>query len=269
MITTRPKRLGFGITSRERFDLERLAARVEALGYDELWTNDTRAGSGLATLAHCAVSTRELRLCVGVMALSEHDPVSIVDRVRSLALPLSRLTVGLGSGSSTSLDLVRDGVLAVREALPGAQLAVAAMGPRMCRLAGELADVVLLNWNTPDRVAWSRERIGEGAAAAGRPAPLVAAYVRVAIGPEATGRLQREAERYMKSSDAYRRAFETQTIDLGAIGIAADAPDGVAHAVRPYREVLDTTVVRGLPVTDDVDAWIRIAEAAAPGQGRR
>src|SRR5581483_3393424 len=46
---------------------------------------------------------------------------------------------------------------------------IAALGPAAARLAGEVADGVLLNWCPPERVAWARERIREGA---GRARPV-------------------------------------------------------------------------------------------------
>ena len=236
---------------------------MEELAYDEFWTNDTRTGSGFVILAEAARATERISLGIGVVGLSERDASTIVGEVERLALPLDRLVLGIGSGSSSSVELVREGATALRRSLPDLRLAIAAVGPRMCHLAGELADIVLLNWNTPERVAWSRDRVAEGAVAVGRRPPTVAAYVRVAIGPDAEKRLAREAENYKKGSAAYRRAFEEQRIDLSAIGIATEPAD-VAAPLRRYREVLDTTIARGLPATQDVDAWMEIAEAAAP-----
>ncbi|MFN2483806.1 MAG: LLM class flavin-dependent oxidoreductase [Candidatus Limnocylindria bacterium] len=254
-------RHGFGITSHPRRGLDRLAARIEELGYEELWSNDTSAGSGLSTLAPCAPSTQRLVLAVGVIGLSSRDPDSIAAEAVRLGLPLDRLVVGIGSGSSSSTELVRRGGQVVRRTLPGVPVAVAAVGPRMCRLAGEIADIVLLNWATPDRIAWSRARVAEGAASADRRTPTVAAYVRVAIGPDAEARLEREGERYRGSSPAYRAAFDARR---GGVGIAERSADGVADALRPYRAALDTVIVRAMPAADDVDAWLEIAEAGAP-----
>ena len=258
------KRLGFGIRAKpERPRLERLGARVEELRYDELWSNNPGTVSGLATLAECARGALRIDLGVGVVALSDRDPASIADEVRRYALPVERLVLGLGLGSSRSLDLVRAGVQAIRESVPGARICVAAMGPRMLALAGEVADVVLLNWLLPARISWSRERIAEGADRAGRETPRVAAYVRVAIGPGSAERLAREAERYRQSTPAYAAAFAAQEIDDSAIGIAARDASEVPDRLVPYREPLDTCIVRGLPASDDVDSWIEIAEAAA------
>src|ERR1700683_189371 len=45
---------------------------------------------------------------------------------------------------------------------------LAALGPQMLRLAGEIADGVLLNWATPERIAVSRELVDAGSARGGR-----------------------------------------------------------------------------------------------------
>ena len=58
--------------------------------------------------------------------------------------------------------------LAGRRDLPDAPVYMAALGPQMLRLAGEIADGALLNWATPERIAESRARIDEGSARAGR-----------------------------------------------------------------------------------------------------
>jgi alkanesulfonate monooxygenase SsuD/methylene tetrahydromethanopterin reductase-like flavin-dependent oxidoreductase (luciferase family) len=67
--------------------------------------------------------------------------------------------------------------------LPPAPVYLAALGPQMLRLAGEIADGALLNWATPERIAVSRERIDAGAARAGRDAGAVpmTMYIRVCV----------------------------------------------------------------------------------------
>lgn len=58
-----------------------------------------------------------------------------------------------------------------------------ALGPGMLRLAGELAAGAALNWCDPAQIAWSRERIAEGAARVGRdPAGVkVVEYIRICV----------------------------------------------------------------------------------------
>src|SRR5919204_161800 len=67
--------------------------------------------------------------------------------------------------------------------IAGTPVHLGALGPEMLRLGGELADGVDLNWCTPDQIAWSRERVAEGAARAGRdPAAVqVTEYIRVCV----------------------------------------------------------------------------------------
>jgi alkanesulfonate monooxygenase SsuD/methylene tetrahydromethanopterin reductase-like flavin-dependent oxidoreductase (luciferase family) len=67
--------------------------------------------------------------------------------------------------------------------LPSAPVYLAALGPQMLRLAGEVADGALLNWATPERIAVSRERIDAGAARAGRDPGAVpmTMYIRVCV----------------------------------------------------------------------------------------
>ena len=67
--------------------------------------------------------------------------------------------------------------------LPPAPVYLAALGPQMLRLAGEVADGVLLNWATPERIAVSRAQINTGAIRAGRDPGTVpmTMYIRVCI----------------------------------------------------------------------------------------
>lgn len=257
------RRYGFGITAADRPGLERLGAEIEALGYDELWANDTRRGSGPATLAACGRGARSIDLCVGVIGLSERGPRQIAAEIEQLDLPRARLVLGVGSGSSRSLALVEDGLAELRGLLPGVRLAVAAVGPGMLRLAGRVADVVLLNWAGPFRVAASRELIEAGAAEAGRASPRVAAYVRVAVGPGAQDRLQSAVEGYASAPFYAAQIAEQRT---GLIGVACEDLDDLPAAVAPYRVALDSCVIRALPDGDDVDAWLAVARAIAPAR---
>ena len=251
-----PHSLAFGITGGARPWLGELASALADLGYDAAWANDTPGHSGIAAVQGLA-EAHGLELGIGVVSVADHPPAAIVASVRASGVARSRLILGVGSGGSRSLGLVRDGVAALRPELPGVRLAVAALGPRMCELAGEIADVVLLNWATPGRIAWARERVAAGAARAERAMPIVAGYVRVAVGRGAASRLAAERNRYARIP-SYARMFEAEG---GAPGIAAESGRVVA-ALAPYREALDICVVRGLPAADTLGSWLAVAEAA-------
>jgi len=69
------------------------------------------------------------------------------------------------------------------DGLPPAPVYLAALGPQMLRLAGEVADGALLNWATPEHIAVSRTQVEAGAARAGRGPGTVpmAMYIRICI----------------------------------------------------------------------------------------
>ncbi len=253
-------RLGFAIVAGSRPGDDAIGPKLEALGYDGLWANDRPGLSGLETLGRCAAHTVGLELGVGVVALSHRSVASIAAEVAERSLPLDPLVLGVGSGGSRSLALVRDGATELRRLLPDVRVAIAALGPRMCHLGGEIADLVLLNWVLPDRILESRAWIADGAASAGHVPPRVASYVRVAIGRGAEERLAREQDRYLGRAPQYRAALGHQS---GLVGIAAADGSGIRDRLAPYREVLDETIVRGLPAGDSVEEWLAIAEAAA------
>lgn len=110
-------RLAFGLTAGRRPWLEELATAIEALGYDELWSNDVPGTSGLDTLAVVAGATRRLRLAVGAIALSRRSPAQVGAEVQAQGMPTERLTVGVGSGSWRSLHVVRAGIAQLRAEL--------------------------------------------------------------------------------------------------------------------------------------------------------
>jgi alkanesulfonate monooxygenase SsuD/methylene tetrahydromethanopterin reductase-like flavin-dependent oxidoreductase (luciferase family) len=249
-------KLHFGITGGARPWLGELAGSLKALGYEGAWANDIPGHPGIPA-AQGLAEAPGLTLGIGVVSLAEHPATAVAASVHGSGIAPSRLILGVGSGGSRSLALVRDGVAALRRELPDVRLAVAALGPRMCELGGEVADVVLLNWATPARIAWARERIAAGAARQERPMPAVAAYVRVAVGPDAVERLEKERRRYTRI-ESYARMFGAEG---GAPGIAR-ATGSVAGELRPYREALDICVVRGLPAADTLDGWLTVAEAA-------
>ena len=66
---------------------------------------------------------------------------------------------------------------------PRVPVLLGALGPQMLRLAGEAADGAALNWCTPEQIAWSRERVAEGAKRAGRdPADIqIVEYIRICV----------------------------------------------------------------------------------------
>lgn len=256
-------RRGFGIAAAlPREVVVAVAQQVEALGYYSLWVNDTPDGDGLAALSHAAGVTGRIRLGVGVIPLSRRTPESIIEETRQLRLPLDRLQLGVGSGSGPyALSRVRAGVRAVSGALD-TQVFVAALGPKMSRLAGAEADGVLFNWLTPD---WAHVSVGwvrEAAQQAGRRPPILAAYVRTALGADARGRLAREAQRYT-AVPAYGDHFQRMGTPAFDTAVTGETPAEIQAGLAAWEGVLDEVVVRSITAHDTVDETLALVRAAA------
>ena len=138
------------------------------------------------------------------------------------------------------------------------------MGPKMCALAGAEADGVFLNWMTPEKAAWARERVHEGAAEAGRRAAArVSATCASRSATDAGERLLKEESFYRQLHQGYIRHFEALGAPEGTVGIAADDPAEVADAARAPTSAIDHVVVRALAHAD-AESLGEVAEAAAP-----
>ena len=103
----------------------------------------------------------------------------------------------------------------------------------------------------------------EGAAQAGRSAPLVAAYVRVALGPSSLQRLRDEESHYRNINQAHRRHFEALDVPLGSVGVAASTRLQVLKGLAPYDSAVDLPIVR-LLAEESATSLRSAAIAAAP-----
>src|SRR5436305_11709147 len=152
-----------------------LATTVEDAGFDALFLPEVGARDTLATLAALAGETSRIRLATGVVPLPSRSAGLLASAAATVQERSGgRLILGLGTGPSApgALDRLRATVDAPRAAFDGGEgsvegtpvrsplplpgppaIWIAALGPRATRLAGEVADGVLLNWCTPERVA--------------------------------------------------------------------------------------------------------------------
>jgi alkanesulfonate monooxygenase SsuD/methylene tetrahydromethanopterin reductase-like flavin-dependent oxidoreductase (luciferase family) len=242
-----------------------LAARCEHLGYHSLWSNDEPAASGLKTVAHLAAAAPRIELGVGVLPLDRYQPARIAAEIERLGIDPEKLWIGIGSGQlHPQLDLLRRAIADLRESVPAeTRIVVAAMRPRLCRLGGALADGVLLNWMLFDHVAEARRWVQEGADEARRAAPILASYVRVAVGPGSLQRLRDEERHYRNIDERHRRHFEAMDVPLGGVGVAASTRPEVRGKLEPYQSALDLPIVRVL-ANPDATSLAAVADAAAP-----
>lgn len=261
-----PIRRGLGINAGLDAGLAReLAVTCERLGYHSLWSNDDPAAAGLETLAQFAAAAPRLELGVGILPLDRHQPVAIATEITRLGLDPAKLWVGIGPGQlSAPLDIMRRAVAELRELLPeGTRIVVAAMRPRLCRVGGAIADGVLLNWMLPAQAAMARRWVREGADEVNRTPPLVASYVRVALGPGSLQRLRAEESHYRGINEAHRRHFEAMDVPLGSVGVVASRRSQVLEGLAPYDSAVDLPIVR-LLAEQSATSLRSAAIAAAP-----
>jgi alkanesulfonate monooxygenase SsuD/methylene tetrahydromethanopterin reductase-like flavin-dependent oxidoreductase (luciferase family) len=159
---------------------------------------------------------------------------------------------------------------------PQTPVFLGALGPEMLRLGGELADGICLNWCTPQQIAWSRERIAEGAARVNRdPSQVrVAEYIRVCVDEDvdmarrafalstmgyALGqRVPTERERQLGYRAHFERMGFTEALaELDRMRQRGAPADEVADAFPP--ELLQLVGYYGKP-EEAADAFRRLAE---------
>jgi alkanesulfonate monooxygenase SsuD/methylene tetrahydromethanopterin reductase-like flavin-dependent oxidoreductase (luciferase family) len=241
-----------------------LAARCAELGYASMWSNDHPGAKGLETLAEFGAAAPGIELGVAVIALDRTPPEQIAADVERLGLDPGRLWLGVGAGFSRKpLTRMREALPELRERLPGVRLVLAAMGPKMCALAGSAYDGAFFNWMTPPFAARARGQVEAGAREAGRETPPVFGYVRTAVGADAAERLAKEESFYRDLHAGYRNHFDRLGEPEGTVGVAVADRDAAQKQIAAYT-ALDTAVIRAL-ASAKLDAMAELAEAAAPG----
>ena len=239
------------------------AMAAQAHGYTSFWLNNPPGSGALRALSGVAQRGAMIRLGVGVIPLSDHRPGEIVREVMHSSVPPERLYLGIGSGSGAgAVKRVAEGIGAIRSRLE-CSLVIAALGPKMCHLAGAEADGVLLNWLTPQWAENSIKWVRDGANRAGKRMPRVMAYVRVAMGPEAIVHLQREAARY-EAIPHYAAHFERMGTPAVGTAVTGETSEDIRHGLAAWDGVVDEVVVRVVVAHDSVEEVTRAVGAARP-----
>src|SRR5581483_10342015 len=176
-----------------------------------------------------------------MFGLQRQSPVSLM---RAYLSTLRALLRGETVQHESAAFTLRGAELSIRP--PRVPVYLAALGPRMLRLAGELADGAAPNWCTPEQVAWCREQVATGARASGRdPAEVpIAQYIRVCVDDD---------------EDAARRALAAQVLGYALARPGASKEEGYrGHFGRMgFEEVLTELEARrdsGAPRQELVDA---------------
>jgi alkanesulfonate monooxygenase SsuD/methylene tetrahydromethanopterin reductase-like flavin-dependent oxidoreductase (luciferase family) len=265
-------------------DLRAAALLAEETGYQALFVPDHGVWEPFPLLASLAERTDRIRLGPGAVPMTSRDPASMAAAAWTLAqVSEGRAILGLASGSERRVARVEEYAAEVRRRTGDIPLYLAALGPRMIGAAGRVADGVLLNWCTPERVATAVELLErEGRRVS------VAVYVRACLGHDDDTALAalREATGMYAGIPGYRRQF-----DLMGLGSEAEAaaeafssgsldrvPEALvagvsvwggqeraAERLQAYREAgADLVVVYPVPAQEPVSSLMGTIMAAAP-----
>jgi probable F420-dependent oxidoreductase len=274
------------LTMRQLIELARL---VEARGYDSIWVPEGSGKEAFSQLTAYALATQRLHLGTGIATIYSRSPSLLAMTAATLDLISGkRAILGLGIGHRQGVEQghgvafgkplrrMREYVATIRAILRGESIPeatqvpvkrfrlefaparrdlpiyVAALGPQMCQLAGEVADGVLMNWATTAYVQEAIANVHKGAAWAGRSPEEVeiTCYIRGAVGPDPRAvrqALARETVHYV-ALDFYRRMFEQSGFAEDTAAVMKALPQGVeAAAERISERMLASVAIFGSP----------------------
>jgi probable F420-dependent oxidoreductase len=228
-----------------------IARETEARGYHMAWTGEASGYDAITLMAIIASHTERLHVGSAVVPVQTRTPVVLGQSAATLShVAPDRVALGIGLSSrvivgdwhglsfTPALQQIREAVQIIRMVASGERVSfegkfyrvknfrltappparpvrvvLAALGPEMLELAGEIADGVVLNWIPPETVPASIEHLEAGAKKAGRTLAdfEIASFVRTCVTDDAAAAreaLARDITGYA-TVDAYASFFRS------------------------------------------------------------
>ena len=283
-------RLGFVLASAATLPVSEFGALVretEARGYHTAWTGETSGYDAVAVMAAMLAHSTRLHVGSAVVPVQTRTPTLLGMTAATLGhLAPGRVALGIGLSSriiveqwhgsrfSAALAQIREAVHIIRLVSAGervnfegtfyrvrnfrltapaapARIVLAALGPEMLELAGEIADGVVLNWIPPEAVPASLAHVQAGARRAGRSLEEfeTACFIRTCVTDDvATARtaLARDITGYA-IVDVYASFFRTAGFasEVDAVNVRWQAGDRAGAVAEISPRVLDGLGVVG------------------------
>ena len=249
-------------------DYQELSSQAEKNGFEAVWVPEGGGRDSLTSLATIAMKTDAVKLGTGILPIFARTPTNTAMGAAGMAaVSDGRFLLGLGVGHAPPVESrdgipfnqpmtrMRETIQIIKALLSGEEvnftgkqfkitgasmgaatpktkvpIYIAALGPQMLEMVGELADGVLMNWTAVDYLGEAIGHIKRGAEKAGRdPNEIdIAGYVRVAVGDNLTESrvsLRRQVARYA-SNPFYRNFFAQTGFDKEMSAAAAALADG-------------------------------------------
>lgn len=269
-------RLGFEITDAgDIASRAELARWGEARGFDDAWTAEITDPDAFVVLTAAALATSRLRLGTGIVPLGVRSAPHLAAAAASLAeVSGGRFVLGIGVSSKVIVEdwngvpydrpvqRARESVEVLAQVLDGGRsdlageqvrthgfklrnppaarppILLAALGPTMLELAGEIADGVFLNFIPTEAVPAAVEAVRRGATRAGRTAPpevVLGVPCAVTDDPDTARREFAHALGFYLTAPPYQRALERYGFEAEVAAArtawAARDMDGVRAAI--------------------------------------
>jgi len=270
-------------------ELVALAREVEARGYRTAWMGEAAGTDAVTVMTLMAAHTTRLEVATGVLPIQTRTPVVLGMTAATLGhIAPGRFSLGLGVSSRAiveqwngltfvpGLAQMREAVQVIRGVLSGervnfdgrfytirnfrlqippppspVRIVLAALGDEALRLAGEIADGVLMNWIGPETVPHAVAELEAGAKRAGRTLDgfEIGAFIRTCVtdAPEpARQALARDITGYT-TVDAYAAYFRASGFadDVDAAQAAWKAGDRAGAVGKLSPRLLDALGVVG------------------------
>ncbi|HCL24845.1 MAG TPA: hypothetical protein DHW65_00665 [Dehalococcoidia bacterium] len=270
-------------------DYQELSAQAEKNGFEAVWVPEGGGRDSLTSLATIAMKTEKVKLGTGILPIFARTPTNTAMGASGMAaVSNGRFMLGLGVGHAPTVESkdgipfkapmtrMRETIQIIKGLLSGEEVNfsgkqfnvsgasmgsatpktkvpvyIAALGPQMLEMVGELADGVLMNWTAADYLTEAVGHIKRGADKAGRDMGEIdiAGYVRVAVGDDvsaARDSLRYQVARY--ASNPFYRNFFAQTgfdkeMSAAASALADGSLDKAAESIT--EEMQDQVAVVG------------------------
>lgn len=234
-----------------------LAVELEEMGWPCVWRPETAGRDAIVSATHLLDATTTLKVATGITQIYARHPLTARNAQRTLhEASGGRFLLGLGVGHAPFIEGVRNvsyanpytemvDYLAAMERAPFTAVAapdepptvLAALGPKMLRLAATAAQGAHPYFSPVEHTAFAREVMGQGS--------LLAPEVMVVVDDDrarATETARQQMDRYLQ--------LPNYTNNLRRFGFTDDDIVG-----GPSERLIDAIVVRGS--IDDVVARVR------------
>lgn len=267
-------------------EMARLARLAEEAGFDSIWTAETRfARDAITTATAIALATTKVRVATAVVNVYTRGAALLGVTMATLDEAANgRAILGIGPGSplvlqpqgyafDQPLSRLREYTAAVRAVLNGDSLRgthvtidgvrldfrppratipiyFGVTGPRACRLAGEIADGVILNAFTPvDYTRRAVENVRGAAERAGRDPSQVEITGAVVVAPDRPGRPGREVVAPLVATYLTRFPNIAKESGVPEETLASYRAIAAEHGVEHLGTLLPTEIIDRLTVT--------------------